>query len=342
MNKLHIGTWNVRTLLQPGKMQELAAELEKTTLEIVAIQETRWSKNGIINKKVYALFYSGSENQIGQAGTGFLVKKGTLQYIIDFSPINERICSLRVKGKYNNITLINAYAPTEEKDILMKEQFYDNLQKTFEKVAKSDTIITLGDFNTQVGIERAFCKVTGKHTLHEDTNENGQMLCDFAIVNNLIIMSTQFMHKRIHKGTWISPDQTTLNQIDHVLINFNKKDMIEDVRSMRGPNIDSDHFLLSVRIKQKLPFTYRNKSRQITKIVKWNKNNIQNPLKLKQYKKSIHDKLELIPDNQSINEEWESIKSTILDVANEVIQKQEKPTRNQWRKLSKIRTLQGK
>ena len=35
-NKLCIGTWNVKTLLKPGKMQELAEELVKTQLEIVA------------------------------------------------------------------------------------------------------------------------------------------------------------------------------------------------------------------------------------------------------------------------------------------------------------------
>jgi hypothetical protein len=37
------------------------------------------------------------------------------KYIINFKLHNERLCKLRVKGKYNNITLINAYAPTEDK-----------------------------------------------------------------------------------------------------------------------------------------------------------------------------------------------------------------------------------
>jgi len=71
-NKLHIGTWNVKTLLKPGKMQELAEELAKTQLEIVAIQETRWSGIRLIKKKDFSLYYSGTKDQIGQAGTGFV------------------------------------------------------------------------------------------------------------------------------------------------------------------------------------------------------------------------------------------------------------------------------
>jgi hypothetical protein len=34
-------------------MQELAEELAKTQLEIVAVQETRWSGTGLINKKTF-------------------------------------------------------------------------------------------------------------------------------------------------------------------------------------------------------------------------------------------------------------------------------------------------
>jgi len=36
-------------------------------------------------------------------------------------------------------------------------------------------------------------------------------------------MSTQFQYKTVHKGTRISPDLNTVNQIDHMLINTKKK-----------------------------------------------------------------------------------------------------------------------
>jgi endonuclease/exonuclease/phosphatase family metal-dependent hydrolase len=39
------------------------------------------------------------------------------------------------------------------------------------------------------------------------------------------------------------PDLTTVSQIDHILINTNKKKTVQDVWTLRGPNSDSDHFL---------------------------------------------------------------------------------------------------
>ena len=36
---------------------------------------------------------------------------------------------------------------------------------------------------------------------------------------NFVIGGRVFTHKRLHKATWVSPDQVTENQIDHIGIN---------------------------------------------------------------------------------------------------------------------------
>jgi hypothetical protein len=76
------------------------------------------------------------------------------------------------------------------------------------------------------------------------------MLYEFASANNRIMMSTQLQHKQI-KTNWISMDQT-----DHVLLNANNKELIQDIRSMRGPKMDLEHFLQNLIIKQKLLSIY--------------------------------------------------------------------------------------
>jgi hypothetical protein len=64
-----------------------------------------------------------------------------------------------------------------------------------------------------------------------------------------VVASTLFSHKDIHKMTWRSPDGQTFNQIDHLLIIARHVSNVMDVRTFRGANIDSDHYLLISKIR---------------------------------------------------------------------------------------------
>ncbi|VDP33205.1 unnamed protein product [Schistosoma curassoni] len=54
-----------------------------------------------------------------------------------------------------------------------------------------------------------------------------------------------------HKPTWVSPDHTTGNQIDHICINKQFRRSMEDMRIKRT-DIPSDHHLVVAKIKVKL------------------------------------------------------------------------------------------
>jgi exonuclease III len=102
------------TMLKPGKMNEIAEQMLSTQIQSIELQEIRWKGHGQMKNK-YSLYYSCSQQNTGQFGTGFMVKIEIEKNIMSFTPINERICTLRLKGKFHNITLINVHAPTEEK-----------------------------------------------------------------------------------------------------------------------------------------------------------------------------------------------------------------------------------
>ena len=112
---LDIVTWNVNTMLKAGKMQEIADQIVGSQIQIVALQEIRWRGYGLLKKDEYLVYYSCNPNTTEQAGTEFIIQKSAMNKILGFEPISDRICKLRVKGKFYNMTLINIYAPTEDK-----------------------------------------------------------------------------------------------------------------------------------------------------------------------------------------------------------------------------------
>jgi len=58
--------------------------------------------------------------------------------------------------------------------------------------------------------------------------------------------------KQVHKTTWISPDQRTENQIDHICINRKFRSALQDVKVHRGADVATDHHLLIAKLRLKL------------------------------------------------------------------------------------------
>jgi endonuclease/exonuclease/phosphatase family metal-dependent hydrolase len=75
---------------------------------------------------------------------------------------------------------------------------------------------------------------------------------NFATSENLVVKSTMIPHRSIHKYTWTSPDGKTQNQIDHILIARRRHSSILDVRSFRGADCDSDHYMVVAKVRERL------------------------------------------------------------------------------------------
>ena len=56
---LKIGTWNVRTLYQPGKFENLIQEMQNMNLDILRIAETHWTGEGNTVQENHTMIYSG-------------------------------------------------------------------------------------------------------------------------------------------------------------------------------------------------------------------------------------------------------------------------------------------
>jgi hypothetical protein len=111
----------------------------------------------------------------------------------------------------------------------------------------------LGDFNAKVCREDIFKPTIGNESSHEISRDNGVRVVNFATSKNLVVKSTTFPHRSIHKYTWTSPDGKTHSQIDHVLIDRRRHSR----RSFRGADCDTDHYLVVAKIRERLAVSKR-------------------------------------------------------------------------------------
>jgi hypothetical protein len=134
-----------------GKNARKVAGIKKTKIKILALQQIRWKSSGEITKGSYTLFYCCRQEQMGHYGTGFLVMKELMGSILGFEQFNERICKIRIKGKYHNIRIVNMHAPTEAKDNGTKEVFCEDLQKIMDRIPKDDILLVMEIFMLKLG-----------------------------------------------------------------------------------------------------------------------------------------------------------------------------------------------
>jgi endonuclease/exonuclease/phosphatase family metal-dependent hydrolase len=117
--------------------------------------------------------------------------------------------------------------------------------------------ILLGDFNAKVDTEDV-CKPTiGNESSHKISNDNGVRVVIVATSKNLVVKSTMLPHRSIHKYTWTSSDGKSHNQIDHILMDRRRHSNILDVRSFRGADCDSDHYLVVTKVCERLVVSKR-------------------------------------------------------------------------------------
>ena len=80
---------------------------------------------------------------------------------------------------------------------MQKDAFYEDLERTYMKAPTYDIKVVMGDFNAKVGKEQGLMPYVGKYSLHEEINNNGWRMIDFAMAKNKAVSSMLFQHKRI-------------------------------------------------------------------------------------------------------------------------------------------------
>lgn len=211
-----------------------------------------------------------------------------------------------------------------------RQTFYENLQEVIHQTNPEETTIIAGDFNARIGND----VIPGIKNRFNEThlNENGELLIEFCLDNELRINNTFFDHKDQHKYTWEN-NMGHRTIIDYVVTNrMCHPSNILDIRSLTSADIGSDHNLVLAKLRTTLK---REKTIPRDTISKINIQSLQDGSTQKLYRDRLDERI----NNNGIREEddietaWEKIKTNILKSAEEALGKinrksQQKQRRN--------------
>lgn len=321
-NNIRIGTWNVRSLFEAGKLDNAVSEMYNLRLDVLGISDVRWPGSGKCMTRNGMMYYSGNNEPGHRKGVGIIVDKNCQKAVCNVVPYSDRVMMLTLNTQLKRkINIIQIYAPTADKDENEIEAFYEQLDNVIKLTKRQDVTIIMGDFNAKVGEEEA-ADCVGRYGLGE-RNDRGDRLIEFCTNEELIIANTLFkLHKR-RLYTWKSPadnsDKIVRNQIDYIIVNRRYRNSILSAKTYPGADISSDHnpVVAAMRIKLK-----KVKSPIVKKIM--------DPRRLKEdntyteTKTKINESLRKISETptETVNTDkrWEDIQNVMISIGKEKLQ----------------------
>ena len=140
------------------------------------------------------VYYCEQESLRGN-GVAIMVNKRVQNAVLGCNLKNDRMISVRFRGKPFSITVIQVYASTSNAEEAEVERFCEDLQDLLELTPQKDVLFIIGDWNAKVGSQET-PGITGRFSLGVQ-NEAGQKLIEFCQENALVIANTIFQqHKR--------------------------------------------------------------------------------------------------------------------------------------------------
>ena len=106
------------------------------------------------------------------------MSKKVAQCLDSWRPISDLIIEARFFSRFIKTTVIQVYAPTNEADDEVKDDFYEQLQKIVDEVPRHDMLLVIGDWNAKVGEQQIVEEgIVGKFGMTGKRATKGSALC---------------------------------------------------------------------------------------------------------------------------------------------------------------------
>ena len=150
-NNIVVGTWNVRTLNTPGKVEELTHTLNRYKWNVLGLCEMKWKGMGeTTTHEGDKIYFNGREDR-HEEGVGFLVHKNTISAEMGCRPASSKLITIRLRASPFNFTIVQVYAPTTTHSVEEIEDFYQQIQEVIVETPKEDMLVVQGDWNAKIG-----------------------------------------------------------------------------------------------------------------------------------------------------------------------------------------------
>ena len=250
---LRIATFNVRTLNRIGQLPELIASAEEHKIDILCIQEHRYTHTKDIKYHETGngwslVTVSAWKNSVNAAvgEVGLLIGPRALKTLYSVEKIQPRMMAATFNGN-PRATIISCYSPTNVSKETELVTFYDELSSLVRSIPKHNMLVIGGDMNAQIRKNG-----NNKYSLHNTSNRNGQYLTDIMIENRLARLNTNYQKREGKLWTYTYANNTKA-QIDYVLINKKWKNSAmncEAYSSFEG--VSTDHRIVTAKIRLSL------------------------------------------------------------------------------------------
>ena len=121
--------------MNQSKLEVVQQEVARVNIDILGISELQWTGMGEFNSDDHYIYYCGQQS-FRRNGVAIMVNKRVRNAVLGCNLRNDRMISVRFKGKPFNITVIQVYAPTSNAEEAEVERFYEDLQDLLKLTPK--------------------------------------------------------------------------------------------------------------------------------------------------------------------------------------------------------------
>ena len=273
---LKVATLNVRGLNGENgitKRQLIGDTMKKEGLDLMLLTETQVNSSSVEIHDDFTFFFS-SDVQPGRtdrehAGVGIAIHRWLIPFLYEVKQTNGRLMAVRLRSHGINLAFLCCYAPHSGHTTEVKESFYESLQQLLNEFG--DMVFLGGDFNARLQHRyNSEHEILGPHVFGRGrsylegvalaTRENRDLFVDFCNANTLRVLNTDFQKPMSKQATFrenttrigetASPEKFA--QLDFWLTKGQHKNSCLDVQSRMDLYMDTDHYILEMKVRVKL------------------------------------------------------------------------------------------